>query len=188
LLNDVLFRVSTSMDSRPLLFLDRDGTLIEDVGYPRDADRVVLLPGVGDALRVAVERYRLVVVSNQSGVARGLISRAEAAAVDSRFRCLFAAHDVQFEYIGYCFHGPQDGCVCRKPAPGLLLDARRSLQAADCAHRPRDVMIGDKQSDMTAGYAAGCYTIGIGDILDADRNANSWQQVLAHLKEFSAHD
>jgi len=147
------------LDPRPdhsdarALFLDRDGTLIVDVGYPRDPARVELLPGAVDALGLATALgYSLVIVSNQSGVARGIISPEEARAVQVRVDELFAAHGVSFAGTYFCFHGPDEGCTCRKPAPGMLVRAARELGLSLRA----SVMVGDKPSDVAAGIAAGC--------------------------------
>ena len=137
--------------SRPALFLDRDGTLIVDVGYPRDPALVEPLPGAIDALRELQRTYALVIISNQSGIARGRITEAEAAAVHARTVELFAAGGVTFAGAYYCAHGPDEACRCRKPAPGLLLDAARELEL-DLA---TSIMIGDKPSDLEAGTAAG---------------------------------
>lgn len=134
------------------LFLDRDGTLIVDVGYPRDPAEVELLPGAAAALRELPPDVELVIVSNQSGLARGLISAAQADAVAARVMARFAAEGVLFAAAYVCPHGPDDGCRCRKPAPGMLLDAARDL-GLDLA---ASVMIGDKPSDVAAGLAAGC--------------------------------
>lgn len=134
------------------LFLDRDGTLVVDVGYPRDPDAVVLLPGAAAALRAVPAEVALVIVSNQSGLARGRITPAEAAAVAARVTELFAAEGVVFAGVYHCPHAPDDGCPCRKPAPGMLRQAARELDL-DLA---RSIMIGDKRSDVAAGEAAGC--------------------------------
>jgi D-glycero-D-manno-heptose 1,7-bisphosphate phosphatase len=137
---------------RPALFLDRDGTLITDVGYPRDPAQVELLPGAIEALLDLQRRFALVIVSNQSGIARGLVSEAEARAVHDRVVELFARGGVSFAGAYYCPHAPGVGCRCRKPAPGLVLDAAREL-GLDLA---RSVLLGDKPSDIAAGVAAGC--------------------------------
>jgi histidinol-phosphate phosphatase family protein len=139
--------------ARPALFLDRDGTLIEDVGYPRDPRRVRLLPAAAKALaRLAAAGFALVIVSNQAGVGRGLVSRAEAEAVHAEVLRRFAAAGVSFDGAYYCYHAPDDGCGCRKPAPGLLLRA-----AAELGLDPgRSFMVGDKPIDLAAGAAAGC--------------------------------
>lgn len=134
------------------LFLDRDGTLIVDVGYPRDPDAVDLLPGAAAALRALPPDVALVIVSNQSGLARGRITPAEAAAVAARVEARFAAEGVIFAGAYHCPHGPDDGCPCRKPAPGMLLAAARDL-GLDLA---ASIMLGDKPSDVAAGQAAGC--------------------------------
>ena len=134
------------------LFLDRDGTLIVDVGYPRDPERVAVVPGAVEALRSLQQQFALVIVSNQSGLARGKLTRAEAEAVHARVIELFAGHGIQFAGSYYCFHGPDEGCPCRKPAPGMLLDAGREL-GLDLT---QSVMIGDKLSDVDAVRAAGC--------------------------------
>src|SRR5687768_14579467 len=113
---------------RGALFLDRDGTIIEDVGYPRDPARVALLPGAAAALADAQRAgFALVIVSNQSGVARGIITPDEAIAVQARVVELFARDGVRFDGAYFCFHGPEDGCPCRKPAPGMLRSAARDL-------------------------------------------------------------
>lgn len=138
--------------ARRALFLDRDGTLIVDVGYPNDPAEVELIPGAADALRELQSSWTLVVISNQSGIARGIITDTEAAAVHAQFTSLFAADGVTFAGSYYCPHGPDAGCRCRKPAPGLLLDAARELDLDLAA----SIMIGDKPSDLEAGRAAGC--------------------------------
>lgn len=102
--------------------------------------------------------YALVIVSNQSGVARGIIRPEEAAAVQARVERLFAAEGVSFDAAHFCFHGPEDDCPCRKPRPGLLEAAARELKL----EFPGSVMIGDKPSDVAAGRAVGCRTLAFG--------------------------
>ena len=137
---------------RRAVFLDRDGTLIVDVGYPRDPDAVVLMPGAADALRSLPSDVALVIVSNQSGIARGLITPTQAAAVQARVEADFAAAGVRFAGAYQCPHGPDDGCACRKPAPGMLLQAARELDL----ELPASIVVGDKPSDVEAGRNAGC--------------------------------
>ncbi|MFO0848578.1 MAG: HAD family hydrolase [Gemmataceae bacterium] len=135
-----------------LLFLDRDGTLMTDVGYPNDPAQVRLLPGAAEAVRHLADRgFVPAVVSNQSGLARGLITPDQATAVHDRFVELFREASGLTLPCYYCPHGPDDGCDCRKPAPGLLLRAARELGMLG---RP-GVMVGDKPSDADAGRAAG---------------------------------
>ena len=150
------------------LFLDRDGTLIVDVGYPRDPALVEALPGALDVLRELQQRFKLIIISNQSGIGRGLITEAEAAAVHARVVEQFAAEGVTFTAAYYCPHAPDAGCRCRKPAPGLLEDAARE-HGVDLA---TSIMIGDKPSDVEAGRAAGCeHAIQFSD----------WEAVRSHL-------
>jgi histidinol-phosphate phosphatase family protein len=131
------------------LFLDRDGTLIVDTGYPRDPAVVQLIPGAIEALRDLERDFALVIVSNQSGIGRGLITPAEAAAVDARVRELFAEGGIEFAGVYHCPHTPEDHCACRKPKPGMLVEAARTLDL-DLA---RSVIVGDKPSDVEAGAA-----------------------------------
>jgi D-glycero-D-manno-heptose 1,7-bisphosphate phosphatase len=150
--------------ARRALFLDRDGTLILDVGYPRDPAQVELIPGAAEALRAMQDEFSLVVISNQSGIGRGMISEQEASAVHARFIEKFAERGVNFSGSFYCPHVPGDGCTCRKPAPGLLLEAAQEL-VLDLAG---SVMIGDKPSDIEAGRAAGCrYVVRFGPDVDS---------------------
>lgn len=138
----------------PLLFLDRDGTLMDDVGYPRDPSDVFLIPGAAEAIRMLVElRYVPAVVSNQSGIGRGIISTAQAEAVHERFVALFEqASDIRLPCF-YCPHAPEEYCDCRKPRPGLLMMAALRLGLPIDEH---SIMIGDKPSDVDAGVGAGC--------------------------------
>jgi D-glycero-D-manno-heptose 1,7-bisphosphate phosphatase len=169
--------------TRRALFLDRDGTLVVDVGYPRDPSRVELLPGVIPPLRAAAAAgWALVIVSNQSGVGRGLVTRDEAASVEARVEALFAAQGVRFDGAYFCFHEPAEGCRCRKPEPGMILDAATRLDLE--VHG--SVMIGDKPSDVRSGRAAGCMSIAFGPlddagVLDADARCATWADVAAWL-------
>lgn len=136
---------------RRALLLDRDGTLIVDVGYPRDPDAVVLLPGAAAALAALPADVALVIVTNQSGLARGRITLAEADAVQARVEALFSAAGVRFAGVFRCPHGPDDDCPCRKPRPGLVLEAIAALDLDPT----QAVIVGDKPSDLAAGAAVG---------------------------------
>lgn len=139
----------------PALFLDRDGTLIEHEPYLHDPARVRLVSGAGEALRRArAGGYRIVVVSNQSGVARGYFGLREVEAVHAAMRAALASEGATIDRIYTCPHHPEHGgtCQCRKPAPGMLLQAARELPV-DLA---RSVIVGDTPEDLEAGAAAGC--------------------------------
>jgi len=139
----------TTTTRRPAAVLfDRDGTLVVDVPYNGDPARVRAMPGA----RAAVARLRGAgvptgVVSNQSGVARGRITPAQVAAVNARVDALLGP----FGAWAWCPHGPEDGCACRKPRPGLVLQAAAALgvDPADCA------VVGDIGADVEAARAAG---------------------------------
>ena len=167
---------------RRALFVDRDGTLIADAGYPRDPALVELLPGAADALRELSGSFALVIISNQSGIGRGLISEAEARAVHDRVIDGFARAGVGFAGAYYCPHTPDAGCPCRKPAPGLFVDAAREL-GLDLAS---SIMLGDKASDIAAGRAAGCgHTIRFGpdvDGADGTLRCDDWTAALRFLR------
>jgi D-glycero-D-manno-heptose 1,7-bisphosphate phosphatase len=138
------------------IFLDRDGTLIDDPGYLREPELVRLLPGAAAALhRLRGQGWKLVLVSNQSGVGRGLIAPSELRAVHARLCALLADTGVQLDGSYYCEHAPEAKCACRKPRPALLRRAANDL-GLDLA---RSFMIGDKLSDLQAGRAAGCASV-----------------------------
>ncbi|MFB6849510.1 D-glycero-alpha-D-manno-heptose-1,7-bisphosphate 7-phosphatase [Streptomyces sp. NPDC056373] len=134
---------------RPAAVLfDRDGTLVADVPCNGDPSRVTLMPGAReavDAVRAAGVPVR--VVTNQPGVARGLLTRRDVEAVRLRVEELLGP----FAVWAVCPHGPQEGCACRKPAPGLVLAACRRIAVPP----ERTAVIGDIGSDMEAARAAG---------------------------------
>ncbi len=145
---------------RPAVFLDKDGTLVENVAYNADASRITLLPGVLlGAVALAVAGYRLIVVSNQPGVGLGMFGREALDAAESRIRDLFRAVGVEIDGFYWCPHKPKpsaaSGCGCRKPKPGLLLEAA----AAHRVDLSRSWMIGDILDDVEAGHRAGCRSI-----------------------------
>ena len=131
-----------------LVLLDRDGTLVEDVPYNGDPALVTPVPGAREALdRLRREGVRLAVVSNQSGLGRGLLTREQVDAVNARVEELLGP----FEAVHVCPHAPEDGCACRKPAPGLV---KQALGEAGVPPS-RAVMVGDIGSDVEAAAAAG---------------------------------
>jgi D-glycero-D-manno-heptose 1,7-bisphosphate phosphatase len=166
------------VSGKPAIFLDRDGTLSEEIGYIHAADlpRYALLPGTAAGLkRLAAAGYALVVLTNQSGVARGYFPRAQVDAVHAKLRALLAAEGVALDAVYYCPHHPEpagptdngqrpDGvvaaapvpelsvdCDCRKPKPGLALQAAREL-GLDLS---RSWMVGDKGADLGLAAQAG---------------------------------
>jgi UDP-glucose 4-epimerase len=135
------------------VFLDRDGTINEDPGYLSQPSQLVLLPGVGEALAVLRRAgYRLVVVSNQSGVGRGLIAPDMLPRIHDRLDELLSAYGAWIDRYELCIHRPEEDCDCRKPKAKLLVDGARALGV----DLDRSYMVGDKLSDLGAGRAAGC--------------------------------
>ena len=143
---------------RRALFLDRDGILNIDHGYIGDPDKIELMPGAAEFLiKVAQLGFLLIIVTNQSGIARGYFTEIEYNSVKDRLIDLFADKGVPFDGVYHCPHHP-DGvgdlaiyCDCRKPAPGLIVRASRDLDI----DLHRSAMIGDKKSDIDAAISAG---------------------------------
>jgi D-glycero-D-manno-heptose 1,7-bisphosphate phosphatase len=145
------------------IFLDKDGTLIPDIPYNVDPDLITLEANVIYGLR-AFHRsgYLLIVISNQSGVARGLFTEDKLVLVENKLRNLLCAYRLPLAGFYYCPHHPQgteDGyninCDCRKPLPGMLLKAAKEHDV-DIAS---SWMIGDILNDVEAGNRAGCKTV-----------------------------
>ncbi len=134
-------------ERRPAVFLDRDGTLIEDADYLADPDGVRLIPGAVEALRRLRDAgYLLVVVTNQSGIARGLYTEADYHAVAARLDAILEREGVPVDAVKYCPHHP-DGtgrCACRKPAAGMYLEAAAELDIDPA----RSWYVGDKVTDV----------------------------------------
>lgn len=153
------------------VLLDRDGTLCERHHYLTHPDQVRLLPGVVTALQDLRDGgLRFVIVTNQSIIGRGLVSAQELQEINERLEILLLGFGIFIQGIFVCPHTPSDGCECRKPMPGLL-------ERAASVHnftRGSAVLIGDSCSDMSAGNAWGCRTIGIsGPLLGPDCHATA---------------
>ncbi len=140
----------------PAIFLDRDGTLIDDPGFLSEPEAVHLLPGVSAALRRLQQAgYRLVVVSNQSGIGRGLLTAAQVDAVHRELDRRLVAEGVTLDAILYCPHRPDEGCDCRKPGTALHRRAAATLDL-DLA---RSWCIGDRAGDVDAAAPLGAGAI-----------------------------
>ncbi|MBN2455488.1 MAG: HAD family hydrolase [Sedimentisphaerales bacterium] len=149
--------------SERAIFLDRDNTLIEDPGYISHPDQVKLLNGAAEALvELRSLGYKLIVVSNQSAVAQGIVSEKVLEQIHDRLNALLAAKGAYLDKIYYCPYHP-DGVVpkyrrdsdWRKPAPGMLLAAAKEMDI----DLEQSWMVGDSGRDIEAGRAAGCRTI-----------------------------
>ncbi|MBI5835822.1 MAG: HAD family hydrolase [Candidatus Eisenbacteria bacterium] len=151
----------------PAVFLDRDGTLIVEREYLADPEGVEFTPGAAEAVRKLRARgFMVVVVSNQAGLARGLFAETAVHAVHRRIEALLRVEGTHVDGYYFCPHHPEftGPCRCRKPEPGMLLDAARDLEL-DLA---RSWMVGDRLSDVEAGVRAGARGIlvrtGYGDL------------------------
>lgn len=148
---------------RGAVFLDKDGTLVEDVPYNVDPEQIRFAAGVETGLRsLHAAGYQLIVISNQSGVARGYFEAAALVAVEEHLRQVMNSFGVPLAGFYYCPHYPTGSvaeyaiaCSCRKPEPGLILQAAQD-HAIDLA---RSWFIGDILNDVEAGRRAGCNTI-----------------------------
>jgi D,D-heptose 1,7-bisphosphate phosphatase len=148
------------------IFIDRDGVLNEDPGFLHRLEDLRFYPGVVEALtRLAKTDYKIIIVTNQAGIGRGIFTEEEYLSFEKAYLRTLAdlsANQIRIDKVYFCPHHPDKGlgkykqhCACRKPEPGMLLQARRDydLDLSLC------VMIGDKRSDIQAGQAAGCRTI-----------------------------
>lgn len=140
------------MTARSAVFLDRDGTLIEEKGYLSDPQQVKLLDGVVEGLKaLKVLALPLVVVTNQSGIGRGLFTLQDAEAVNAVIRDKLCAHGINIAAWYMCPHKPGAMCRCRKPMPGLIEIACQDLDLDP----QRSFVVGDKQSDIDLARAIG---------------------------------
>ncbi len=174
------------------IFFDRDGTINVDADYLSDPDDLELIPGaveaIRDANRLGVKAF---VITNQSGVARGLYSEKDVRSVHHRMARLLAREGAHIDAYYYCPHHPEYGkapyrkaCDCRKPKTGMLMQARSEF-GIDLAS---SFVVGDKCTDLQAGRAAGCSTVlvltGYGPTeVDECRNAGAVDMVTRDIGE-----
>ena len=167
------------------IFLDRDGTINEEVGFLRDINDFELLPGVAEAIRkINSSGYLAIVITNQPVIARGEVTVDELDQIHNKMETLLGAEGAYIDGLYYCPHHPDKGyegevaelkinCDCRKPKPGMLLRAAHDFNI----DLRKSWMIGDKDKDVMAGKAAGCQTVWIANTgtssSDADFAASS---------------
>jgi D-glycero-D-manno-heptose 1,7-bisphosphate phosphatase len=145
------------------VFLDRDGTINEEVGYLDRIEKLRLIPGAAGAIRrINKSGMKAVVVTNQSGIARGIYNEAFVAQVHARLREMLRAEGALIDAFYFCPHHPEEGqvaylkiCGCRKPAPGMILRAAEELRIDP----NRSYMVGDTLKDIEAGARAGANSI-----------------------------
>lgn len=137
---------------RRAVFFDRDGTIIEEKGFIKDPEGVVLIPGAAEALKIAKAMgFLRILISNQSGIGRGYFGPQEVEAVNDRLKDLLAERGADVDDILYCPHAPEEDCMCRKPRPGLLLEAaiRHVIDLKG------SYMVGDREGDVGAIASVG---------------------------------
>jgi len=134
------------------VFLDRDGTINEEVGYVNHTERFWLLPRVGEAIRL-LNQYELkaVVITNQSGAARGYFVESLIHEVHQKMKTLLGKEGAHLDGIYYCPHHPDQKCRCRKPEPGLIEEAVKELDIA-CS---QSYMVGDRKGDIEFAHKIG---------------------------------
>lgn len=140
----------------PAIFFDRDGTLCRDIPYCSCPEDLVLMPDAVQAIRTANSQgCKAVVITNQSGIARGYFSIQDLEKIHQKLLGLLAQEGVHLDGIYCCPHHPDEYCQCRKPKPGLFLRAAAELHI----DLSSSYMIGDSLKDIQAGKNAGCRTI-----------------------------
>lgn len=140
------------------VFLDRDNTLIKDPGYSHDPQGIEFIEGAIEALKLLHQNnFLLIIITNQSGIGRGIFSLKELEAVHKRLNELLTEKGIPLAGIYYCPHHPDDNCVCRKPKPYLIHQAAKEHDI-DLA---KSFLIGNDLRDMQTGKDAGVKTISV---------------------------
>jgi len=142
-------------NKRPAIFLDRDGVIIFEKEFLADPGEIEFIPGSLDGLRMIGDEFMLIVISNQSGVARGYFKESDVLEFNKTLGELLAEYGISVTAWYFCPHGPDSSCACRKPSPGMILQASSQFYV----DLERSWMVGDKSSDIAAGRAAGLKTI-----------------------------
>ncbi|MHB1456451.1 MAG: D-glycero-beta-D-manno-heptose 1,7-bisphosphate 7-phosphatase [Armatimonadota bacterium] len=139
------------------VFVDRDGVInLNRDDYVKNVDELVFIPGALIALEILNKAgMAVVIISNQAGIARGVIDSKDLTAIDLKLNECVNESGGNIHAIYYCRHKPEDQCHCRKPKPGLILQAIEEMNLAEI----RSYLIGDALSDIDAGSSAGCTTI-----------------------------
>jgi D-glycero-D-manno-heptose 1,7-bisphosphate phosphatase len=144
------------MEMNKTIFLDRDGTVIQDMVYLNDPHQIHYYDDSFTALRrLHLAGYLLILVTNQSGVARGLVQMENLLKINELIRKEYEKNGISIADIFYCPHAVDAGCECRKPKPGMLLEGAKKFDI----DLTQSWMIGDRMSDIEAGKAVGCQSI-----------------------------
>lgn len=138
------------------VFLDRDGTIIHHVPYLSDPDQLKLFPDTVNSLTmIRAAGFLTILVTNQSGVGRGFITADGLKIIHERLNNMLHDGGTKLDAIYYCYHHPDDNCICRKPKPGMLISASEKYNI----DLERSYIIGDDPKDVEAGSLVGCKTV-----------------------------
>jgi D-glycero-D-manno-heptose 1,7-bisphosphate phosphatase len=176
-----------SENSPPAVFLDRDGTVCEEVGYLKEVEKLSLIPGSAQAIRTIIAQgWKPIIVSNQSGIARQYMSFNDVNMINNKLLEMLADQNAPVEHIYYCPHHPKGNspynidCDCRKPASGLLLKAA----SENNLNIPKSIMIGDKYTDVETAHRLNIPGIlvqtgfGLGEI---EKYQNNWKKAPEYI-------
>jgi len=143
-----------------IAFLDRDGTLIRNAHYLSRPEQIEILPGVSEGLLLLMrEKFRLIILTNQSGIGRGYFSEDDLEQIHTKLKQLFAAQSIYFDGIYHCPHRPDEICPCRKPKTDMLMNALRD-HSIDL-RRDQALMIGDSDADIGLARNVGIPAIAV---------------------------
>lgn len=160
--------------------LDRDGVINQDSdNFVRNAAEWVPLPGSIESIaRLIKLGHHVIVCTNQSGVGRGLFSLDDLHLMHAKLEDLLLQHQVKLDHIYYCPHHPDDACSCRKPKPGMLIQAAKDFGF----NAKQAVMVGDSKRDLDAGIAFGCPVV----LLKTGKGKQTMQELAAYGSDFRA--
>lgn len=136
------------------VFLDRDGVIVEDTGFVHKVEDFKMIPNAIEGLKL-LNRYLLFIVTNQSGIGRGVYKIEDFTKFNNRLLDELGENGIEIKKTYYCFHKPEDNCECRKPEIRFLLDAQKEFSV----DLKGSYVIGDRKSDFEMGEKAGCKTI-----------------------------
>lgn len=137
----------------PVVFLDRDGTINEDTGYIDSPERLVVLDGAAAAIKkLNSNGFKVIVITNQSGVGRGYFTHDAVDAVNKKLEEILKQDDAHIDAMYYCPHHPDDDCECRKPKAGLVEQAKKDFHI----DLKKSYVVGDKASDVEIARTIGC--------------------------------
>ena len=139
---------------RKSIFIDRDGILVEDLGYVHKIEDFKLIPNAIEGLKL-LKNYKLFIITNQSGIARGIYKVEDFLKFNNHLIKELKRHNIKIEKTYYCPHKPEDNCNCRKPKTKFLEDAEKEFDI----DLKKSFVIGDRKSDFEMGKNAGCKTI-----------------------------